>query len=557
MLKYDFLVIGAGIAGLVYAIEVAKHGKVAILCKKTLNDCNTDYAQGGIAAVLDDHDSFENHLKDTFKAGVELGKLPVIEKIVKGGPEAIQFLIDIGTKFTQKTAPTCRIMNSEFGVRNSELRTPNSELFMGGANFENLSLTREGGHSLERVVYAADSTGHEIMQALIHTCKENKNIDIYENHIAVDLITQHHILQNEGFIPRITCWGAYVLNIEENKIIAFLANKTMLATGGAGQIYQHNTNSEIATGDGIAMARLAGARVANMEFIQFHPTAFYSPDKKTFLITEALRGEGAILRLQDGKNFMENYHELANLAPRDVVSRAIDFELKKRDERFIYLDATKVDHVKLRTHFPYIDKKCQKMGIDFTKEFIPVAPAAHYFCGGVLTTIDGETDIQNLFASGEVACTGLHGANRLASNSLLEAVVISLRAAGHKSNFEKIDFPTIPKWRQEGSFNENEWVVIAHNREIMKHTMQNYVGISRSRRLLKYAQYRLDTIYREIDDFYHHNNMRKEVVETRNMAIVARLIIQSALIRKESRGLQHLIDFPERNDEFYKKDTII
>ncbi|MCL2063650.1 MAG: L-aspartate oxidase [Candidatus Cloacimonetes bacterium] len=544
MIKYDFLVLGSGIAGLVYAIEVSKHGKVAVISKNKLSDCNTDYAQGGIAAVLNDHDSFENHIQDTYKAGVELGKIPVIEKIVKGGPEAIQFLLRIGTKFTKKE--TTRNNQNAEGLLSENDRS-----------FESLSLTREGGHSQERVAYAADSTGHEIMQALIKTCKENKNIDIYENHIAVDLITQHHILQNEGFIPRITCWGAYVLNIEENKIIAYVANKTMLSTGGAGQVYQHNTNSEIATGDGIAMARLAGARVANMEFIQFHPTAFYSPDKKTFLVTEALRGEGAILRLQDGSSFMEKYHELGNLSPRDVVSRAIDFELKIRDERYVYLDATNVDHHKLKTHFPYIDKKCQKMGIDFTKDFIPVAPAAHYFCGGVLTTIDGETDIQNLFASGEVACTGFHGANRLASNSLLEAVVTSLRAANHQSNLDKIVFPSIPKWRQVGSFNENEWVVIAHNREIMKHTMQNYVGISRSRRLLKYAQNRLDIMYREIDNFYHHNNVRKEVVETRNMAIVAKLIIKSALIRKESRGLQYLVEYPEKNDEFYKKDTII
>ena len=532
MKTYDFLVIGAGIAGLVYAIEVSKIGKVAVLCKKQLNDCNTDYAQGGIAAVLSDHDSFNNHVNDTFKAGAELGKIPVIQKIVDEGPLAIQFLLDIGTHFTQKNA-------------------------IHGNSFENLSLTREAGHSKERVAYAADSTGHEIMQALIQSCLSNDNIDIYENHIAVDLITQHHILKDEGFIPRITCWGAYVLDIINNKIITFIANKTMLATGGASQVYQHNTNPDIATGDGIAMASLAGARVANMEFVQFHPTAFYSPDKKTFLVTEALRGEGAILRLQDGSTFMEKYHELQNLAPRDVVSRAIDFEIKKRDERFIYLDATKVCHEKLKTHFPYIDKKCKKMNIDFTKDFIPVAPAAHYFCGGVLTTINGETDIQNLFASGEVACTGFHGANRLASNSLLEAVVVSLRAAKHKSNLDKIDFPSIPQWRIVGSFNENEWVVIAHNREIMKHIMQNYVGISRSRRLLKYAQTRLEGIYTEIDNFYHHNNVRKEVIETRNMAIVAKLIIKSALKRKESRGLQYLIEHPERDDEIYKKDTII
>jgi len=531
-MKFDFLVIGSGIAGLVYALGVAEYGKVAVLCKAGLYDCNTDYAQGGIAAVLDGHDTFENHIKDTFEAGAELGKIPIIEKIVTGGPEAIQFLLNIGTNFTKKNPLLDR-------------------------SFENLSLTREGGHSQYRVAYAADSTGHEIMQALIIKCKGNSNIQIFENHLAIDLITQHHIPQNDGFIPRITCWGAYVLNIKTNQIITFIANKTMLASGGAAQVYQHNTNPEVSTGDGIAMAKLAGARAANMEFIQFHPTAFYSADKPTFLITEALRGEGAILRLQDGSEFMERYHELSNLAPRDIVSRAIDYELKIRDERFVYLDATKVSHETLKTHFPYIGKMCLDAGIDFTKDYIPVAPAAHYFCGGILTTIDGETDIQNLFAAGEVACTGLHGANRLASNSLLEALVIALRAARHKSNLEPITFPSIPDWRITEEFNENEWVVIAHNREILKQTMQNYVGIIRQKRLLKYAEHKVQTIYTEIDNFYQHNMVRKEVVEIRNMATVANLIIKSALARKESRGLHYIIDYPDKDDQIYKKDTIV
>ena len=532
MRHYDFLVIGAGIAGLVYALEVCNYGTVAILCKSTIHDCNTDYAQGGIAAVLDIHDSFQEHVRDTFIVGNELGKIPVIEQIVAGGPGAIKFLIDKGTKFTTKNPLLDR-------------------------NFENISLTLEGGHSVHRVVHASDSTGNEIMQALISACREQSKISIFENHLAIDLITQHHILQNEGFIPGITCWGAYVLDTEKNKIETFVAKKTMLSTGGGSQVYLSNTNPEVATGDGIAMASLAGARVANMEFVQFHPTTFYSPHQASFLVTEALRGEGAVLRLQDGASFMEKYHPLGSLAPRDIVSRAIDFEIKKRDERFIYLDATGVNSEKLRRHFPFIDKKCMERGIDFTKEYIPVAPAAHYFCGGVLTTIDGVTDIRNLYASGEVACTGLHGANRLASNSLLEAVVVSLRAAHHSCNPEEIRFPQIPDWRHLGDFNENEWVVIAHNREIMKHTMQNYVGISRSRRLLKYAQSKLDSIYSEINNFYLHNNVRKEVVETRNLAIIAKLIIQSALQRKESRGLHYLVDFPERNDIVFKKDTII
>jgi len=532
MKKYDYLVIGSGIAGLVFALEVAQKGTVAVLCKKTLHECNTEYAQGGIAAVLDNHDSYENHINDTYNAGVGLGKLSVIKKIVSSGPEGIQFLIDHGTNFTKKNP-------------------------LHDGSLENLSLTREGGHSTQRVAYVADSTGFEIMQALISACKKNSKINIYENHLAIDLITQHHILQDDGFIPGITCWGAYVLDITKNEIHTFIANKTMLATGGAAQVYRNNTNPDVATGDGIAMASLAGARIANMEFVQFHPTAFYSANEKSFLITEALRGEGAILRLQDGKAFMEKYHNLGCLAPRDIVSRSINFELMKRDESFVYLDATCIDKEKLKIRFPYIDKKCKFMGIDFTKDYIPVAPAAHYFCGGVLSTINGETDIRNLYASGEVACTGLHGANRLASNSLLEAVVISLQAARSENILEKIDFPPIPEWRQVGCFKENEWVVIAHNRELLKQTMQNYVGINRSRKLLLYAQNKLDSIYREIDNFYLHNNVRREVVETRNLAIIAKLIVKSAISRKESRGLHYIVDFPETNDQFYKKDTII
>ncbi len=532
MYQYDFLVIGSGIAGLVYALEVSKIGKVAVITKKNLNDCNSDYAQGGIAAVIDDKDSFKFHVRDTYEAGAQLGKKKIIETIVKEGPNAIEYLIEKGTLFT---------------VKNPHL----------DRSLENLSLTKEGGHSQQRVAYAADSTGHEIMQALIQCCHENENIDIFENHIAVDLITQHHIPQTEGFIPRITCWGAYILDIEQGKIKTFVSKKTMLATGGVAQCYLQSTNPDVATGDGVAMARLAGARVANMEFIQFHPTAFYSPDGHTFLITEALRGEGAVLRLQDGKTFMDKYHTMGSLAPRDIVARAIDFELKRRDEKFVYLDATQVNHDKLRTHFPYIDKKCKKRGVDFTKDYIPVVPAAHYFCGGILATLDGETDIANLFAAGEVACTGLHGANRLASNSLLEALVVAKRAGNHPSNRETVEFPNIPEWRDVGCFNENDWVVISHNREVIKHTMQNYVGITRSRRLLKYAQTRLDSIYQEIDNFYHHNNIRKEVVETRNLAVIANLIIKCALQRKESRGLHYVTDYPERNDELYQKDTII
>lgn len=530
--NYQFLVIGSGIAGLIYALQSSKHGRVAIVTKSGLYDCNTDYAQGGIAAAIDAKDSFAEHIEDTFQAGAELGKRQVISQIISSGPALIQYLIELGTDFTR--------LDESYDT-----------------SLENLSLTMEGGHTKRRVAYAADSTGHQIMEALIAQCQAYENIDIYENRIAIDLITQHHVKQDDGFIPGISCWGAYVLDTTSNQVDIFQASKTMMATGGASQIYAHNTNPSVATGDGMAMARLAGARLANMEFVQFHPTAFWSPDGSTFLISEAVRGEGGILRLSDGQAFMEAYHPKGNLAPRDVVSRAIDAELKKRGEKYCYLDATGVDKAKLLSHFPFINARLQSFGIDFTVDPIPVAPAAHYFCGGVLSTIDGLTDIRNLFVAGEVACCGLHGANRLASNSLLEALVVAYRAANHPSNLEEVSFPVIPDWHLKDEFNENEWVIISHNREIIGTIMHGYAGIRRSRRLLKYALSRLENIYNEINNFYQHNSVRKEVVETRNMAVIAIAVVRSALMRKESRGAHFLIDNPERNDRNYKHDTII
>jgi L-aspartate oxidase len=531
MLTYDSLVIGSGVAGLIYALEAARNGSVAIVTKSRLDNCNSDHAQGGIAAVLSQSDSFGEHIEDTFRAGAELGKKQVIRSIVESGPEAVKYLIDRGTRFTRLNAHSAR-------------------------STENLSLTREGGHSKKRIAYAADSTGHEIMIALIAACRNEPNIDLFENRLAVDLITQHHIPQPDAFIPGITCWGAYVLDRETGKIEIFRAKRTMLATGGASQIYMTTTNPEIATGDGIAMAHLAGARVANMEFVQFHPTAFYSP-KETFLVSEAVRGEGGILRLPDGSTFMEKYHPSGCLAPRDIVTRAIDTEMRLRDLKHVFLDATGISPKTLRTHFRFINRKLREHRIDFTRNWIPVAPAAHYFCGGILTTDSGATDIRNLFAAGETACTGLHGANRLASNSLLEAIVMSLRAARHPSVLEPVSFPDIPEWRASGVFNEHEWVVISHNRDDIKATMRGYVGIIRSRRLLKYAANRLQNIFTEIDNFYRHNPVRYEVIETRNMAVVAGLVIRSALLRKESRGLHYLTDYPNRDDVNFLRDTVI
>ncbi len=529
---FDFLVIGSGISGLVYALEVSKIGKVALLTKKTLADGATDFAQGGIAAVVSELDTFDEHVVDTYKAGSELGKLPIIRAIVEDGPQAIDYLMKIGTAFTMANDKIQRSM-------------------------ENLDLTREGGHSQKRVVHYADSTGHEIMRALIRTVRETPNITIYENYTAIDLITQHHVLNEKGFIPGVSCWGAYALDENTGQIEAFRARKTMLATGGGAQVYAHTTNPEVCTGDGFAMAKLAGARLVNMEFIQFHPTVFYSLIGQPFLVTEALRGEGAILKLANGKTFMDKYHEMGSLAPRDVVSRAMDFELKKSGEKHLYLDATGLSQEKIHAHFPNIYRKCLEQKIDITKEPIPVTPAAHYFCGGVLTTQDGLTDVKNLFAAGEVACIGLHGANRLASNSLLEGLVTALRASRHPSNHEDVDFPEIPEWQDVGTYNENEWVVISHNRQSIKSIMQGYVGITRSKRLLKYAKHRMHSVYTEINNFYNHNSVRREVIETRNMAIVGSAIIQSALMRKESRGLHYNVDYPNRDDANYKRDTII
>lgn len=539
MKTYDYLVIGSGLAGLVYALEVAKIGKVAIVTKEKLSECNSNYAQGGIAAVLDQDDTYQEHLNDSYHTGCGLGKKTVIDTIVREGPERIKDLVRLGVSFT---------CDDIYHVNSDNGHVPAEE--------QKLSLTKEGGHSKNRVVHAADSTGKEIMSVLISACRNNPNISIYEDHIAIDLITQHHIKEDKGFIPRITCWGGYVLDSVRGEVTAFKAKKTMIATGGAGQVYEHNTNSPVTTGDGYAMAYLAGARMVNMEFIQFHPTAFHSPDARSFLVSEALRGEGAVLTLPDGTEFMHKYHKSGSLAPRDVVSRAIDMEMKVNGYEHLYLDATRVDKTILKEHFPFIDSKCRENGIDFTKEPIPIVPSAHYFCGGILATVDGLTDIRNLFVAGEASCTGFHGANRLASNSLLEALVMAHKAGTHPSNKEDVTFPEIPEWENTGSFNENEWVIISHNYEIIKKIMQGYAGIVRSRRLLKYANTRLTGIYEEVNKFYRNNPVKKEVIETRNLAIVASLIVRSALQRKESRGLHYVIDYPETSSSF-KKDTII
>ncbi|MBL7108192.1 MAG: L-aspartate oxidase [Candidatus Cloacimonetes bacterium] len=531
IVKTDFLVIGSGIAGLQFAIEVSKIGKVVIVTKQKIFDSNTELAQGGIAAAIDETDSFESHIEDTYKASVGLGHKSVIEEIVSSAPNIIENMIQMGVKFNTKNGKKISISN--------------------------LALAKEGGHSRKRIIYVEDFTGREIEQQMIEIVRKNPNIKIYENHMTVDLITQHHIKGNGQFLPGITCWGAYVLDIQNGKVKRFLANKTLLATGGCGQIYYYTTNSETATGDGIAMAYRAGARIANMEFIQFHPTTLYQPDsQRAFLISEAVRGEGAILRLPDHSEFMKEYHPMENLAPRDVVSQAIDFEMVKNGYKFVYLDLTHLNPEKMIARFPQIYKKCIENGFDFTKDMIPVVPAAHYSCGGILSNTDGETDIKNLYACGETACIGLHGANRLASNSLLEGAVTSNNAAKLPQNIDKIKFPNIPKWSEENIFDENEWVVISHNKSTLREMMWNYVGIIRSNRRLQYASERIRIFYREIEEFYQKNPVRRDLIEARNLATTAYLIIRSAIMRKESRGLHFNRNYPEKKKEF-ERDTII
>ncbi|MCJ7578523.1 MAG: L-aspartate oxidase [candidate division Zixibacteria bacterium] len=532
-IKTDFLVIGSGIGGLSYALKVSEIGDVVIVTKKGDTESNTNYAQGGIASVFSKEDSFELHIQDTQKAGDGLCNPGVVRRVVQAGPGCVEELVGIGVNFTKK-----RDEDKQF------------------------DLGLEGGHSKNRVVHVADFTGSEIENCLVKAVKSKKNIRILENHIAIDLITQHHLRDYKRKPDeKIRCWGAYVLDIEQNQVIPCLAKITLLATGGAGRVYLHTTNPSIATGDGLAMAYRAGVCVANLEFIQFHPTALYHLKGNSFLISEAVRGEGGILRLKSGETFMEKYHPRKELAPRDVVARAIDHELKKSGDVCVYLDITHLDQKFIKLRFPHIYGKCFSLGIDITKEWIPVVPAAHYICGGVITDMEGKTAIENLYAAGEVACTGMHGANRLASNSLLEAVVFAgFSARSSKEKFKSIkDFslPVIPQWSLKGVFDQKEWVIISHDRDWIQRFMWDYVGIVRSNRRLEQAKKRIQILLDEINQFYKVNPVTYDVVELRNIAMVAGLIIECALQRKESRGLHYNIDYPEKDDKNWLKDTIL
>ncbi|MCX7872497.1 MAG: L-aspartate oxidase [Verrucomicrobiae bacterium] len=526
--KYDFLVIGSGIAGLFFALKASEHGKVAIVTKKDRAESNTNYAQGGIASVMSNDDSFDLHVKDTLVAGAGLCKEEVVRQIVQEGPECINELIKLGV---------------EFSMRESEEKGE-----------KELDLGREGGHSKRRILHAKDVTGREIERALVAVVSSEPNIHIYENHIGINLITTKKL----GLPGNNRCIGAYVLNKTTGEIVTFSANVVVLATGGCGKVYVYTTNPDIATGDGVAMAYRAGAKIANMEFIQFHPTCLYHPKAKSFLISEAVRGEGAVLKTIEGEEFMDKYHPLKSLAPRDIVARAIDTEMKKSGAEYVLLDCTNRPAPFLINRFPNIYQTCLKYGIDMTKEPIPVVPAAHYQCGGVVTDINGLTNIEGLYAIGEVACTGLHGANRLASNSLLEAVVLAKRAAAHSSKHRPASVDVkIPEWQTGNAHNPDEMVVISHNWDEIRRLMWDYVGIVRTTKRLLRAQKRIANLQEEIQQYYWDFTITNDLLELRNIATVAELIINCALQRKESRGLHYTLDYPNPDPDWEKRDTIV
>jgi len=535
-LKTEILVIGSGIAGLSFALKASKYAKVLIITKKEKAESNTNYAQGGIATVIGKNDNFDLHIKDTLESGAGLCHVDAVKEIVLDGPRLIQELIELGTEFSKH----------------------NGELDLG----------REGGHSRNRIVHSKDLTGKEIERALLHRVSINKNIRLLEHHTAVELITEHHFISKRRVNSKeVSCYGAYVFDEIKKKIITIISNITVICSGGIGQVYLHTTNPEIASGDGIAMAYRSGCKIANMEFIQFHPTSLYEQDgerkSQAFLISEALRGAGAILRTKDGKTFMRRYDSRAELALRDIVARAIDKEMKKRGDTCVYLDITNLSEKTLKQEFPHIYNKCMELGINISKDLIPVVPAAHYSCGGILTNLNGRTSLKNLYSLGESAMTGVHGANRLASNSLLEALVFADKAGidCEKYFFEKInrkikeaDF--IPDWDESGTDNSEEWVIISQNKNEIKQTMSNYVGIVRSNLRLNMALRRITMIKKEIENFYKKTKVNRELIELRNIALIAELIIKSAIWRKESRGLHYNTDYPHTSDK-YLKDTIV
>lgn len=516
-LKYDFLVIGTGLGGLSFALKAAAHGKVGLITKAELEETNTRYAQGGVAAVTYEPDSYDKHVEDTLVAGDHLCKEEVVRMVVKEAPEQIQELIQWGTHFDKQSS----------------------------GKFD---LAREGGHSEHRILHHKDNTGQEIQRALSVRVREHPNIDLFEKHFAVDLITQHHLGHLvKRQMDNIECYGAYVLNLKTEKVIKILSKTTLLASGGAGHLYSTTTNPPIATGDGVAMVYRAKGIIENMEFVQFHPTSLYNPgESPSFLITEAMRGYGGILRNQQGEKFMSKYDSRGSLAPRDVVARAIDNELKIHGHDFVYLDNTHLSKKELKEHFPNISDKCASLGIDIAKDKIPVVPAAHYMCGGVRVDMDGQTWIKRLYAVGEVSSTGLHGANRLASNSLIEAIVYAARSAKHAvQHVPDYSFAEkIPDWDDKGTSHPEEMVLITQNLKELKQIMTNYVGIVRSDLRLDRATARLEIIYRETEELYRKSKVSLKISQLRNLINVGYLVIKMAHARKESRGLHYNLDHP-------------
>jgi L-aspartate oxidase len=527
-MKFDVAIVGSGLAGLSVALHLAETRKVAVISKRELLDGASNWAQGGIAAVLDSGDSHAEHVADTLVAGAGLCDETATRYIVEHGREAIEWLIAQGVPFT-------RDASAELGFH----------------------LTREGGHSQRRIIHAADATGHAVQVTLEQKVRAHPNIALFEHHCAIDVITSDKLTGKavHGGAPHLVgqprCHGLYVQDTRTGKVLTFEADHTVLATGGAGKVYLYTTNPDTATGDGIAMAWRAGCRVSNMEFIQFHPTCLYHPYAKSFLITEAVRGEGGLLKLPPeagaaaGTRFMPAHDERGELAPRDVVARAIDFEMKKRGLDYVHLDISHQGPEFIKGHFPTIYARCMELGIDITKEPIPVVPAVHFTCGGVVTDLVGRTDIPGLYAVGETACTGLHGANRLASNSLLECLVVGRACARHIAAAGPLEAPRLPAWDESRVTNADEEVVIAHNWDELRRFMWNYVGIVRTTKRLERAQHRIGLLKDEIDEYYRNFRITADLLELRNLVVVAELIVESALSRQESRGLHYSRDFPD------------
>jgi L-aspartate oxidase len=525
--SFDVLIFGSGAAGLTLALRLPAQIRVAVLAKSTQSEGSTLYAQGGISAVTEATDTFESHIADTLDAGASLNNPDTVRFTIERAPAAVRWLVELGVPFTRD---------------------------IEDSNHDNFHLTREGGHSTRRILHAADATGRAMETTLLDEAQGRSNITLLEHHIAIDLITG-----NKLGLAHNRCVGAYVLNREQQRIEAFRARKVVLATGGASKVYLYTSNPDTASGDGIAMAWRAGCRVANMEFNQFHPTCLYHPKAKSFLVTEAVRGEGGRLLLPDGTPFMENFDARGNLAPRDIVARAIDHEMKRLGAEFVLLDISHKPAPFIKQHFPTVYARCRELGYDMTLEPIPVVPAAHYTCGGVITDLHGRTDLAELYAVGEVACTGMHGANRMASNSLLECLVFGIAASEHiaVTLADTPAPPTVPPWDESRVRDSDEEVVVSHNWDELRRCMWNYVGIVRTDKRLQRAWRRVDLLQQEIQEYYSNFTVSNDLLELRNLAQVAALIIRSAQSRKESRGLHFTLDYPETDTGQPPADTIL